>query len=182
VKFAINGTQQLTDEEISFVYDFNFEDNIDEGTLTIAGDSVSKDDLVTDSLKLVVEDVEIAYNGEESLKDGKREFERVFSFGDPYMGDASLYWSGNSTYEKDQMNSEHEFSVEATGVDRDLFTLHAIIDGKQIKDVEIPEDNIKDLGSMTIDEIETYIQEDAAVQFQQWLMGIMMSAGGDLGF
>lgn len=182
VALTINATQLLTDENISFAYDFGFKDSYDEGVLTITGDSSTKDDLVTDSLKLIVEDVVISYEGEESLKDGKREFERVFSFSEPYTGDASLYWTGNSTYEKDQMNSEHEFSVAAEGIDRDLFTLHATIDGKQIKGVEIPEDNVKDLGSMTIDEIEAYIEGDAAAQFQQWLMGIMMSAGGDLGF
>ncbi len=182
VKLSINGTQLLTDENISLVYDFNFEDSLNQGTLTITGDSVAKDDLVTDSLKLAVEDIEIAYESEESFKDGTREFERVFSFSDPFTGDASLYWTGNSTYEKDQMNAEHEFSVAAPGFDRDLFTLHAIIDGKQMKDVEIPEDNLKDLGSMTVDEISTYIEEDAMLQFQKWMMGIMIDSGADLGF
>lgn len=182
VKFTINGTQLLSDENISFSYDFNFEDSFDQGTLTVMGDSVAKDDQITDSLKLSVADAEIIYESEETLNDSKREFDRVFSFSEPYSGEGSLYWSGNSTYEKDQMNAEHEFSVEATGFDRDLFTLHATIDGKQIKDVEIPEENMKDLGSMTMDEISTYIEEDAMIQFQKWFMGIMIDAGADLGF
>lgn len=179
---TIGATQLLTDENISFTYDFGFDNSYEEGALTITGDSITKDDIVTDTIKLIVADVEIAYNSEESLKDGKREFDRVISLEEPSSGGGSLYWSGNSTYEKDRMNTEHEFSVAAAGFDRDIFTLHVGIDGKQIKDVEIPDDNVKDIGSMTINEIETYIQEDAAMQFQQWLMGIMMSAGGELGF
>ena len=182
VKLTVNGTQLLTDDHITFAYDFNFEDSWDQGTLTLTGDSVAKDDQVTDSIKLAVADVEIAYNSEETLKDGKREFERAFSFSQPTSGEGSLYWVGNSAYEKDQMNAEHEFSVEATGFDRDLFTLHATIDGKQIKEVDIPSDNIKDLGSMSADEISAYIEQDAAAQFQKWIMGIMIDAGADLGF
>ena len=182
VKLTVNGTQLLTDDDITFAYDFNFEDSWDQGTLTLTGDSVVKDDQVTDSIKLAVADVEIAYNSEETLKDGKRDFERVFSFSQPASGEGSLYWVGNSAYEKDQMNAEHEFSVEATGFDRDLFTLHATIDGKQIKEVDIPSENLKDLGSMSADEISTYIEQDAAVQFQKWIMGIMVDAGSDLGF
>lgn len=182
VKFTINGTQLLTDENLALAYDFNYESDWDQGTFTFTGDSVAKDDLVTDSIKLVIAGAELSYESEETLKDGKRDFERVFSFSEPNTGEGSLYWIGNSTYEKDQMNAEHEFSVEATGFDRDLFTLHATIDGKQIKNVDIPSENLKDLGSMTADEIATYIEQDATAQFQKWFMGIMIDAGADLGF
>lgn len=182
VEFSIDGTQVLTDENISFIYNFGFADDFDEGTLTIAGDSLTDGDQVTDSLKLVVEGIEIAYESEETLKDGTREFERVFSFSEPSTGGGSLYWTGNSTYEKDQMNAEHEFSVAGAGIDRDLFALHVSIDGKQIKDVAIPEDNLKDLGTMSIDEIQIYAQEDVMTEFQKWIMGIMIDSGADLGF
>src|SRR5690625_7410348 len=49
VKLTVNGTQLLTDDHITFAYDFNFEASWDEGTLTLTGDSVAKDDQVTRS-------------------------------------------------------------------------------------------------------------------------------------
>ena len=178
VKLTINGTQSLDDESQTFTYDFGFEDSYDAGTMTFSGDLSWKDDKIKDSIKLIFDETEISYEAEETLKGEKRDFNRVFSFNDPYGQGGNLIWAGNSEYEKDNMSSEHELFIEADGIDQDLFSLHLGVTGKQIKGVDIPEENVKDLGSMTSDEIMDYIENDAALQFQQWIMGIMMSSGG----
>lgn len=181
VTLAVNGTQHLTDTNQLFSYDIGFEDSYNEGTLTITGDFSWEDDQIKDSIKLLVEDIEIAYEAEETLKKGEREFDRTFSLLDEFGDGGKLLWTGTSSYEKDQMNSSHSFALDIDDFGPDIFSLHATIDGKQIKEVKIPEGSVKDLGNMTIEEIEAYIEEDAAAQFQQWLMKMMGSAGG-LGF
>src|SRR5699024_4656624 len=61
VKLTVNGTQLLTDDHITFAYDFNFVDSWDQGTLTLTCDTVAKDDQLTDTIKLEVDDIELAY-------------------------------------------------------------------------------------------------------------------------
>lgn len=182
VTFTIDGTQKLTDDHQVFSYDLGFKDSYDEGTMNVTGDLTWEDDKIKDSIKLIIEDIEIAYEADETLKKGDRQFDRSFSLLDEYGDGGKFLWSGTSSYEKDTMNSTHDFAVEFDDFGQDIFSLHAKVDGKQIKEVTIPEENVKDLGSMTIDEIEAYIEEDAAMQFQQWLMNMMMGAGGDFGF
>lgn len=179
VELTITGDQLLTKEQQQFDYEFLAEDAYGPSSLFLEGDLSWKDNKATDSIKLSVPDTfEISYLGSEELNKGTREFNREISAGDGYYG-GTLFWDGTSTYEKDQMNSEHSFSLEIDDLGRDLFALNVAVAGQKIKEVEMPSgDNIVDIGQMSEQELNEYIQFDLAGQFQQWLGEIMYQFGG----
>lgn len=180
VSFVIEGNQTVSDTNHSFEYDFNFSDNYTNGTMNIAGELTWEDNQASDSINLTVDEYTLSYEGTESLEDGTRDFDRTFSFKDPTFT-GSLIWAGSSTYEKDQMNAEHQFSVESPEIAPNLFNLYVNIDGKQIDSVEMPnEENIVDLGKMSLDELATYIESDINPKFQEWLFQLMST--GEMGF
>lgn len=177
---TIGGEQLLENKNQTFTYDFNFKDSYDQGTLTLEGDLTWKDDTINDSIKIIVDEAEISYTAKETVKNGKRDFNRTFSFSDPYDSGGSLVWSGKADYKKDSMSSEHSLAIEIDELGSEFLTVNLGIDGKKIKAVDIPKgENIKDIGQMSETELNQYIEEDAAMQFQQWVMQFL---GGGLGF
>ncbi|WP_449355641.1 hypothetical protein ACUL41_07650 [Virgibacillus natechei] len=179
VSFTVNGTQLLRDTNQTFNYDLGFSDSYSEGTMNITGDLSSEDNNATDSINLTVEDITLAYESTESLNDGTRDFDRTFSFDQAGSG-GSLIWSGSSTYDNDQMNAEHNFSVESPEISQDMFTLQVMIDSETIDSVEMPnEEEARDLGSMNENELMEFVELEVTPQFQEWLFGLM---GGGPGF
>ncbi|MEC5421985.1 hypothetical protein QGM71_00565 [Virgibacillus sp. C22-A2] len=178
VSFSVDATQLLTNGHQFFNYDIGFSDSYDEGTLTIAGDLSWEDNQAQDSIKLTVEDMELSYGGTESLNNGTRDFERVFTMNDTFAA-GSLIWNGNFSYDKDQMSSEHNLSVESPDIDQNMFALYIMVDGKTISQVDMPEeDNVKDLGKMNVNELMEYMELEVTPQFQQWMFGILAGSGG----
>ncbi|MGY0693126.1 hypothetical protein ACW2QC_10100 [Virgibacillus sp. FSP13] len=176
---TITGTHLLNDETQKFDYEFTAGDATNKESMTLTGDLSWKNNKADDTIKLVAGNTEISYDGTETLKDGKRDYERVFSINSPDSGTGSLNWSGVATYDNDKMNSENTFSVEAPGITQDMFSLHVAKDAKTIKKVEAPDDSsVKDLGSMSVNEIMQYFESDVMPQYQQWLMGILGAGGG----
>jgi|GEM_PF-944821 len=182
VTSTINGTQILEDDYQSFNYDLGFKDAYNDEVLTILGDLSYIDDKIEDSIKLQVAGFEIGYTADETLKDGKRDFERIFTASEEAeLG--RITWSGDSEYEKDNMNSEHDVTLDIADMPQEIAALNIVIDSKKIKEVDLPEDeNIKDIGSMSAAELEEYIDGDASEQFENWLFQIMGSFGGSFGF
>ncbi|WP_188453457.1 DUF6583 family protein [Virgibacillus oceani] len=177
---TVNGTHLLSDSEQMFDYEFGIGvgDAVNKETMTIAGDLTWKDNKADDSIKLTAGDVELSYESTETLEDNNREFERVFSFTDQ-VNSGSLTWSGEASYDNDQMNSDSMFSIEASNFSQDIFNLHVAKDAKTIKKVDVPnESNVKNLGSMSMNEIMQYAETEATPQFQQWLMGLLGTSGG----
>ncbi|WP_240033756.1 DUF6583 family protein [Oceanobacillus profundus] len=177
-KISITGSQLLTDKNQFFDYDVAFSDAYEEGTMNIAGDLNWKGNEATDSINLTVEDFVLSYDGTETLADGTREFNRVFTVEDPASGGGSLHWTGDATYEADKMNAAHQISLETPDLSQDMFTLNMNTEGQTIDSVEtLSEDNVKDLGSMSTTELQEYFENDVAPSFQQWLFGLMSSGG-----
>ncbi|WP_042223278.1 flagellar basal body-associated FliL family protein [Oceanobacillus manasiensis] len=179
VAFAVKGTQLLEDTQQTFNYDFSFDDGYSEGTMNFTGDLAWEDNQATDSLALTFGETVLSYKGNETVDGSARDFERIFSMEDPMNGEGSLIWSGNANYEGDKMNSEHSFSVSTPDMNQDMFALHAAVEGTTIDSVELPnEDNVKDIGSMSIDEISQYFNTDVTPQMQQWLSNLMFQGSG----
>lgn len=177
VSLEINGTQLVSDSIHQFDYDFNFADEYTDGTMNIAGELTWEDNKASDSINLTVDEYVLSYDGNETLEDGTRDFDRTFSFKDPTFT-GSLIWEGSSTYDKDQMNAEHQFSVESPEIAPNLFNLYVSVDGKQIDSVEMPnEENIVDLGKMSLDELAAYVESDINPKFQNWLFQLMSTGG-----
>src|SRR5699024_3751411 len=114
----------------------------------------------------------------ETYKDSNRDFERSLSVQSPFLN-GGLFWTGDSTYEKDQMSANHQLHVEADDIGEDMLSIQLAVDGKQEKEIETVEaDNVKDIGKMSEAELDAYIEGDAAEQFFAWYMEMF----GDVGF
>ncbi|MFD1850736.1 DUF6583 family protein [Oceanobacillus bengalensis] len=177
VTFTMNGTQRLQDNTQHFNYELYFADALTDGTMNIVADLSSENDKAADSINLTFGEYTLSYEGTESINDGTRDFERVFSYEDSMTG-GSLLWDGSSTYNNDQMNSEHHFSIDSPELGPDMFSLHAFIEGKYIDGVDMPkEDSVKDLGGLPAEELMNYVEVDLTPKFQQWIFEMMMAGG-----
>jgi len=180
VELSVKGSQLFTDVKQFFNYDFTMIDseNSDEFTMNLSGDLNWEDNQGTDSINLSADGVALSYEASETFEDGTREFDRTFSFEEPTSGKYSLLWSGNGTFEKDQMNGEHHLSVEAPEFTQDMLTISLNTEGQTIDSVDAPsEENVKDIGSMSLTEIQDYLELDVTPSFQQWLFGLMSGSG-----
>jgi len=140
----------------------------------LKGDLSSKDGKINDSVKLATDMTEITYESEETLKDGTRKYERIISTDDTYSGRSSFIWSGEATYDSDQMSSENSFALESPDLSQDMFKLHVSKESKTVKEVEIPSNkNTKNLGSMNMMELNNYFEMELAPKAQQWIQQMM---------
>ncbi|WP_010532441.1 DUF6583 family protein [Lentibacillus jeotgali] len=173
---SITGDQLLNDSEQNLAYEFSG----DASSATIDINLSNQDNNLEDSITIAGEEFELSYNGESTLEDGTREFERTFSFSAPEPnGSGSLNWSGEATYKNDQKSADHTFTVELPDLPQDIVSLNIKNDAKTIKEVEQPDDsNVKNLGDMSAQELQRYFQTEVAGKFQQWLMETMGVPGG----
>ncbi|UFU00057.1 hypothetical protein KO561_03570 [Radiobacillus kanasensis] len=186
-ELKLTGTQLIREDKQTFDYDLALKDQMEEITLTLTGDLSWKDNKAKDNIKITSGDMELSYNGEESLDNGTREFNRTISLNNELspQSNMELIWEGSSTYEKDKMNAEHSFALTSQEISADLFSLHVNTDAKLVKSIDIPTDSneVVDLGSMSVEEIQTYIMEDFTPKFRQWMMefyGSLMGTGTNM--
>src|SRR5699024_495399 len=171
---TLKGTQLLEDDEQSFDYELTVEDDYDQETVFFVGESTVDEKETTDSLELLIDETTIGYESTEAVNDNKKEFDRTISVED-YGVETKILWSGNATYEEDQMSSEHELRAEdPTLSDVEMFSL--LIDKKAelVKSIELPsDDNKKDLGSMDSTELMNYFEYEFPELFEEWMFGNM---------
>src|SRR5699024_7177801 len=108
VSLEIDGSQLLDGDQKKFDYDIN----VDDETISLVGDLDRDGDDIKDTITLSVDQFDITYEGDETLKDSDREFTRSFSLSSPFFS-GGLFWTGDSNYDKDQLSANHEFHVEA---------------------------------------------------------------------
>lgn len=179
---SVNGTQLLKDTKQIFNFELGATDPSGNYTIDINGELKNQENEITDSIKLSFGETELAYKGTETLKNGERDFERIFSYDDT-AENGSLVWSGNASYNNDQMKSEHDFSIETPEKNQDWFGLHIEKSAQTIKAVELDTDkNVKNIGDMSMEEIDQYIEMKLKPQFQKWIFGLMSSGGNMKGF
>lgn len=173
VTLYLDGELNKEKTDVSFDYNVGIvEQGIDQ-FVTISGKLSNDDGKVEDSITLSVEDVELVYESNETTKDSKKDFERTISFVDETGYTFDIIWSGNANYDKDKMNSEHKFTVSADDIAEDAVVLKVNKDSKVVDSITLPkEDEVKDLGGMTLDEMMLYF-ESVVPQFEEWLMGIV---------
>lgn len=182
VTLSVNGTQLLKDQNQTFDYEFEATDQDGSHNMVLTGDLETTSDEVSDSIKLSFGETELSYDGTGTLQDGNREFERVFSYSDA-RDSGSLTWTGNASYNNDQMSSEHDFSVEAPNIGPDMIGLHIEKNAKLINTVELDSDKeVKNIGNMSIDELNQYVEKEVTPKFQQWIFGLMGTGGNLNGF
>lgn len=182
-ELVVKGTNALNDEQQKYDYELSVVDPEGEThTADITADLSMKDDQVKDTVEISAADVTITYDGESTLDGGDRDFERTLSVTSQEQGiEGALVWSGNSSYEKDQMTSENKFTIEMDMLGNIEANLFADVSGKVIKGVEEPdEDSVEDLGDMSDTELEQYFQQDVMPKAQEWIMDL--TGGGFGGF
>jgi flagellar basal body-associated protein FliL len=170
----VKGYTNQDGNKIDFEYDFGFVyDEVDEA-LTLEGKLSNDDGKIKDSITVSVADMELSYKTDETLKKNKRDFDRTFSFVDPTGYTFELLWTGNAEYDGDKMNSKHELTVAGDDIAQDLVTLFIDKESTFKDSIELPkEDNVKDVGSMSLEEMMTYFENDVTPQFEEWLMGVI---------
>lgn len=167
----VDGEQLLQNNEQFFDYDITVSNPVESATFNMSGSFTLNKGKSKDTITLSFEHGSASYTSEETLKDQKREFERTLTFAANVLNDPiEIIWSGNATYDRDKMNSEHELLYEDQG---ESITLHLAKDAELIKEVNIPDSNLKDLGEMDQMELIHFIEFDLANQFEQWLFGII---------
>nr|WP_106781928.1 DUF6583 family protein [Lysinibacillus timonensis] len=116
----------------------------------------------------------LIYEGSEEVNGGERTFDRTLSIEEYDEVGFEFNWNGESSYEADKMNAEHHFGFWTYDFD---FELTMDETGTFIKSVDIPSDNIVDLGAMSSDEINRYMEEEFIVDAQEWFMNLVFELG-----
>lgn len=177
ITFKVDGKQLFNKNDQNFTYTFGFEDDFENSEVVVSGDLAWDGKQINDSITLAVEDIELIYTSDETVDKKDREFNREFTINDEYNETVTFLWSGNASYEKDQMSSEHILSLDDDYNDEDI-ALRLGIDSKRIIGIDFPTDNIKDLGEMSPEEITNFFEYEVAEQFEKWFMNLLGVPGG----
>ncbi|SOC39280.1 DUF6583 family protein [Ureibacillus acetophenoni] len=169
-EFKAEGTRLFTNEKQQWDYTFEVEGE----KLSFVGDLTYKNGEIEDEVTLLDDyGTGFTYEGSEELNGGERSFYRTLYFQDDY-DEIELFWEGDSSYKGDSMEGEHRFGIESYE-----FDIAILVDetGSFIKNVDIPTDNLVNLGAMDSDEIETYMMEDFLTKAQSWAMELYFELG-----
>src|SRR5699024_1464977 len=153
-------------------YEYYMYDGYSKETILFIVESSIDKKAAEDSIELSFDDTSIRYEASETLDDNNKDFERTFIIDDVGL-ENKILWSGSASYDKEQMNSNHEFSIEDANIDSDMISLHIEKEGKLNKEVEQPGDDSKDLGEMSDIELLDYLQYELPTKLEEWLFGSM---------
>lgn len=170
VELQIEGEQLLEKDQQQWTYDFIAIDKTynEENKVTFTGDLNWDGKKGKDTMKLLVADVEIGYEGEESLDGKERTFNRGIHFNDSY-DNFKLIWDGNATHEKDSATASHQFKVDGGIPYVGDITLNLDTEGKIVKKVDMPtKDDAVNVGTMSAQELEDYLYNEIMPQFGMW--------------
>lgn len=158
---SVKGEQNLGDDKQTFDYVIKSKTDFKENKMTAKADFSHKNDKIKDSAEFAVDNDKVNYEGNESLKDGKRKFERVLSLNQSEGTPSSLVWSGTANYKKDKMDSDHTFKFDAPDMGNQNIELYLKKDSNTTDSIKKPsKNNVKDLGKMSQSEIEDYFMNE----------------------
>lgn len=177
VTFNLSGGQLFNDDQIYFDHTLTMDDGSEDVTMAFNGDFQGTGDSVTDNANFSFSfddgymPVEFAgtYTGDESLDGSTRDFDRQLQF-TVENETINLGWTGDSTYDGDQMSSNNNIALDFPGyvenVSMDINSEGAVIDAVEGVDTS----NVVDLGAMSAEELQQYFEGDFSSQLEQWLM------------
>lgn len=170
----LTGNLSKDKSDLSFDYDLGVEEQGLDQSLTLEGTLSNDKGEINDTITLSIPDGQLIYKSSETLKDGNKDFNRTFSFVDAASYQFDLIWSGKAEYNGDNMNSSHELTVASDDIAQDLGVLYIDKEAKVSDGIELPkEDQVKDVGSMSAEELMTYFETEVTPQFEEWLMSII---------
>lgn len=169
-ELKIEGEQLLEKDQQQWSYDFIVVDTTmnNENKLTFTGDLNWDGKKGKDSMKVLVEDVELSYEAEEELDGKTRTFDRSFQFADSY-DQFKLVWDGSATHEKDSATASHQFKVDGGIPYVGDIALNVDTEGKIVKGVNMPStDDAINIGEMSAEELQNYMMNEVMPQFGMW--------------
>lgn len=168
--FKVEGSRLFTTENLQWDYTFEVEGE----KLSFEGDLSSKNGNIEDEVTLLDDlGTGFTYEGSEELNGGERTFNRSLSFQDEY-DEFELFWNGETSYGNDSMEGSHTIGIGTFEYDIEITWDES---GKFIKNIDIPTDNVVDVGSMSSDEIQRYMEEEFLMKAQSWFMNLYLELG-----
>lgn len=163
IEFEIEGEQLVSKDRLYADYNLVGEMDNEEVNIALAADSTWKKNEADDEITLTIEDFQLVYSGEESLKDGKRDYDRNLAFIDDDDNDKealNVSWTGNAKYDSSKTRTENKLTIDLEDLGGEILTLNIEKDSKHVDSVEKPDTkDALDFGNMSTDEIETYFFE-----------------------
>lgn len=179
VSYDVSGTQLLekTNQQWAYMITLTGSDIDGEETLEFTGDLTWDQQKSKDSIKMIFDEDEFFYEGEENLDGKKRTFSRAIGYSDGYSS-PQLIWTGTATHENDSVKANHEFTVSDADWDANMYNLIVKQDSKIVKKVDMPSESDKavNIGEMDMAEIQGYVEEELLAKFEAWTTNLM----GDL--
>lgn len=164
-EITVKGTQLLEDEKQMMDYDVRLKDDSMDETVNFKGESSWKDGKAKDSFTVKIDEGSLEYKGKETLKDGKRDFDRSLAVKDSSSDLFSVKWNGDAAFKKSSKKSNHKIAIDIPDIGSDILTLNIKNDAKFKKSIEKPnKDNVKNIGTMSEKELQEYTQEDLLPQ------------------
>ncbi|MBC5637516.1 hypothetical protein H8S33_11925 [Ornithinibacillus sp. BX22] len=175
VTFYLNGTLNQNDTDVSLAYELGFVDELGiDYKINLDGELSNKKGEINDSLTLTSDTLKIIYESKETVDKSKKDFNRTFTLSDDTGYAMDLIWSGDAEYDGDQMKSNHEFTVAGDGIPSNAIVLTVNKESKVTDNVSLPtEEEVKDIGSLSLEELMTYFETEVTPQFEEWLMSVI---------
>lgn len=171
---AIDGTNEITDENQNINYDFAFGGDGEDLTLNLAADLSETENGYEDVISIGENSNEaLVINSEKSTEDSNEVWNANIDFKEYAFGsNFSLFVESSSAYEEDQATGDFTFYADdGQSINQDTFALHLNHDSQTVNEIEVPQpDNVQNLGEMSKEELETYFNEDVAEEFENWMM------------
>lgn len=185
VVFEFIGKQVMNEQDQMFDYELVVTDEFGANTMNLTGDLSWQDNIADDQITVSVGAFEASYTGSEEIEDGTRNFDRRLAIQDEFSSPMEVIWNGTSTYNNDQTNTEQYVSLMGDGISENDFKLHINTNSKLLKSLDIDTESmdVVNLGTMSTDEIDTFMMEDVTPQFEQWMTefyGSMFDSGSGL--
>lgn len=156
INYDITLGEESGETVIGYTADLTETENGYEDVITLRADS--QDMVVINSVKTEEEDNEV-WNADINLNEQ--------AFGTPM----TLFIESNSVYSGDQTTGDVTlYADDGVNVTRDTATLNITSESQTVNEIEEPQsDNEKDIGKMSMDELNAYFNDEVGPKFEQWM-------------
>lgn len=156
INYDMTITEENVESVIGYTADLNEMENGYEDIITLRADS--EDLLIINSVK-TQEEAEEIWNAE-------IRFNEMIS-GSPLV----LFMESSSVYDGDQATGDMTvYADDGVNITRDTFVLNLTSDSQTVNELEVPgTDNEKNIGQMSMEELDTYFNDEVGPQLEEWM-------------
>lgn len=173
-QIAIDGTNEVQEDSQLINYDMTVtaEDG-NEGGIGITADLKETENGYEDvlTLRADTEDL-IVLNSVKSEEEDNEVWNADVSFNEQAFGSPlTVFMESSSVYDGDQATSDVTIYAEGgTSITRDTAALNITGESQTVDEIAVPSaDNEKDIGQMSMDELNDYFNNEVGPQFEEWM-------------